>query len=89
MDLLMDMSTYGLYGPDLDQVLESNIAVAKGVDHYGMGLLPSPDTPYIQLEQIFQSAAKFGVKNIYTWPDSPEAEVSEEFWEFARAFLAD
>lgn len=81
----MDMSVYGLSGGTLREVMKENIVAAKGVQHYGMGILGNTEDSSMADE--FAASAQLGIVNMYTWPNIPEAELSPQFWELSRRWL--
>jgi hypothetical protein len=86
MDMLVDMSTYNLYGSYLEEVLQTNIPIAGGVEHYGMGVIP-PGLNYNQMKQVFELAHAMGVISVWAWPDEAIDLIPVEYWELSHLFL--
>jgi hypothetical protein len=86
VDVLVDMSTYGLSGQEFVQRVKSNMAVAGDPRAYGLGLLPAWLQP-AQMTQNFDVLGSLGVVNLLTWPETEPSTLPQLYWDLCASFL--
>ena len=87
VDVEMDMSTYGMTGPDLIPTILENSAMVGGLDHYGLGLLPQMMGPD-DVAWAFEVAQNLSVPAIYTWPNERYYQLPNYWWYTAALWLS-
>jgi len=87
VDVEMDMSTYGMSGPDLIPTILQNSDMVGGLDHYGLGLLPQMMGPD-DVAWAFEVAQNLSVPAIYTWPNERYYQLPNYWWYTAALWLS-